>query len=356
VYTDMTIEATYRELVRRKRATTALLLLLLAAAALLSARTGSLPISWSAMLSALLDWGGGDGRVAHVIWRIRLPRTIAAILAGGGLALAGVVVQNVLRNPLASPFTIGVSQGAACGAAFAIIVLRAGEAHRAGTEGVTVNSPHLVVASAFAGALLAVTFILVLASLRHVTSEAVILAGVALSAFFGATTMLLQYFADDIQVAATVFWTFGDLGKASWPEDAAMAVVCACALAWFVAGRLNHNALLWGDDVAQSLGVRVRRLRITAMVLSALTVAVITSFLGIIGFVGLMAPHLMRLVVGNDHRFLIPASVLSGAILLLASDIVARTVMAPVILPVGIITSFAGAPLFLYLLVKRRRA
>ena len=306
------------------------------------------------MFAALADWNG-DGRIAHVIWRIRLPRTVAGILAGGGLGLSGVVVQNILRNPLASPFTIGVSQGAACGAAFAIIVLGAGQTHRVGSGGVTLGSPHLVVVCAFAGALLAVTFILVLASLRHVTSEAVILSGVALSAFFGATTMLLQYFADDIQVAATVFWTFGDLGKASWPRNAAMAVAGAVPFVWFVAGRFNHNALQWGDEVARSLGVRVRRLRITAMVLAALTVAVITSFLGIIGFVGLMAPHLMRLVVGNDHRFLIPASALFGALLLLVSDIVARTLMAPVILPVGIITSFCGAPLFFYLLVRPRR-
>ncbi len=164
--------------------------------------------------------------------------------------------------------------------------------------------------------------------------------------------MFLQYFASDMQVAATVFWTFGDLGKAGWRENAIMLVAFLFAFVYFVAVRWRFNALQWGDEVAQSLGVRVKRLRIIGMVLSALSVAVITAFLGIIGFIGLIAPHMARFLVGSDHRFLIPCSAILGALLLLLSDIVARMLMPPIILPVGIITSFLGAPLFLYLLIK----
>jgi iron complex transport system permease protein len=349
----MHITVAYKQFIRRKQWLLGLLLVVLFLAVLLSIRTGSLGISWSNTVQGLLS-RADDSRVGHVIWQIRLPRTLAAVMAGAGLAVAGLVMQTVLKNPLASPFTIGVSQGAACGAAFAIIILGAGTAHRAGTDAVSVCSPHLVVACAFAGAMLAVFLILLLAAARRITPESVILAGVALSAFFGATTMLLQYFADDLQVAATVFWTFGDLGKAGWPANAAIAAAAILPLLWFIAGRWHYNALSCGDEVAASLGVKVRRLRITAMVLAAISVAVATAFLGIIGFIGLIAPHLMRLVIGHDHRHLLPATAIFGGLLLLISDVLARSVLAPVILPVGIITSMAGAPLFVYLLVRGR--
>jgi len=344
----------YRQLVARKRLVGLSLFFLLALLWFVSVRTGSLALPELEVLRSLIHFDRG-GRLGYVIWNIRLPRTLGAMAAGASLGVAGVVMQNILRNPLASPFTIGVSQGAAFGAAFAIIVLGAGEAHRAGNAGVTVSSPQLIVLSAFGGSLLSVIAILLLSSLKNVSTESVILAGVALSAFFGAATMLLQYFADDMQMAASVFWTFGDLGKAGWLETAVISLFLLITSAYFILGSWNFNALAWGDEVAASLGVRVKALRVGAMVCSALVVAVSTSFLGIIGFVGLMAPHLMRLLVGNDHRFLVPASALAGALLLLAADIIARTIMAPVVLPVGIITSFIGAPLFLFLLVRGHR-
>jgi iron complex transport system permease protein len=326
------------------------LLLLLATAAIFSMTVGSLPLSIHDIVHNLLD--RSQSQYGHVIWNIRLPRMVASLIAGAGLAVAGAVMQNILKNPLASPFTIGISQGAGFGAAFAIIVLGTGTLNLAGREAVTVGSPDLVVLSAFAGAMLSVCFILGVAMLRRISPEAVILAGVALSAFFSAATMFLQYFASDMQVAATVFWTFGDLGKAGWRENAIMLVAFLLAFVYFVAVRWRFNAMQWGDEVAQSLGVRVQRLRIIGMVLSALSVAVITAFLGIIGFIGLIAPHMARFLVGSDHRFLIPCSAILGALLLLLSDIIARMLMPPVILPVGIITSFLGAPLFLYLLIK----
>lgn len=349
----MDILAEYQKKVGLKWTAGGILVLLLIGAALSSITVGSLPLSIADIVAGLRQ--KTDGPFAHVIWNIRLPRMVGSTIAGAGLAVAGAIMQNILKNPLASPFTIGISQGAGFGAAFAIILLGGGQTHPAGTEAVTVLSPNLVVLSAFAGSLLSVAFILALALFRKVTPEAVILAGVALSAFFSAATMLLQYFATDIQLAATVFWTFGDLGKAGWRENAIMACAFLIAFVYFVTVSWRFNALQWGDEVAQSLGVRVKRLRVVGMVLSSLAVAVITAFLGIIGFIGLIAPHIARFFVGNDYRFLIPSSALLGALLLLISDIISRMILAPVILPVGIITSFLGAPLFLYLLIKGRR-
>ncbi len=319
----------------------------------MSLAVGSLTIPIREIISALLV--NKESPFYYVIWDLRLSRAFGAVIAGAGLGVAGAIMQNVLRNPLASPFTIGVSQGAAFGAAFAIIVLGAGQTHMTGNEMVTLKTPYLVASCAFIGSLLTVAFILVLSSLRNITAESIILAGVALSAFFGAATMFLQYFASDMQVAATVFWTFGDIGKAGWRENAGMFVTFLLPFAYFLKKRWDFNALQWGDEVAQSLGVRVRRLRIMSLILSALIVSVATSFLGIIGFIGLVSPHILRFVIGSDYRFLVPYSALFGGLLLLLSDIVARTVMAPVVLPVGIITSFAGAPLFLYLLLRGRR-
>lgn len=351
---DQCIGAQYDRALARRTAHGILLLLLLIALAVISLCVGTLPLSPGDMTAALFGGGVTESRFHHVIWDIRMPRSAGAIVAGAGLGLSGAVMQNILKNPLASPFTIGVSQGAAFGAAIAIIVFGAGQTYRAG-EGVTLAAPHLVVLSAFAGSLITVTLILLLSLLRSVSSEALILAGVALSAFFGAGTMLLQYFASDMQVAATVFWTFGDLAKAGWVENAVMSAAVLIPLAYFMSASWSYNALLWGDEVATSLGVRVRMHRCLGMVLSAFTVSAITSFLGIIGFIGLIAPHLVRFISGNDHRFLIPFSAILGSLLLLASDIIARSVMPPIVLPVGIITSFTGAPLFLYLLIKGGR-
>jgi iron complex transport system permease protein len=201
--------------------------------------------------------------------------------------------------------------------------------------------------------MITVAALVLLSALRQLSPVALILAGVALSAFFAAATMLLQYFASDIQIASAVFWTFGDLRKAQWPELAAIAAVTAPAAAFFLWKSWHFNAMIWGDDTARSLGVAVGSLRLAALVLAALIASTTTAFMGIIGFAGLVAPHAARMVVGSDHRFLFPYAALGGALLLLVADLLARTVMAPVTLPVGILTSFAGAPLFLYLLAKR---
>ena len=320
---------------------------------LLSLKIGTYKISWP-LLTEILSGKSSDPLLAHVIHQIRLPRALAALVAGAALGCSGAAMQNVLRNPLASPFTLGVSQGAACGAAFAIIVLGAG---LPSAENLIPSylAPYIIVLAAFSGALLTVAVLTMLAFFRDITPESMILAGVALSAFFGAVTMLLQYFATDIEVAGTVFWTFGDLGKGRWRDLFLMLSLLVPALLYLWRQGWSFNALLWGDETAASLGVQVNSLRLTTLIISALLAAITIAFLGIIGFVGLIAPHLMRPLVGQDYRYLIPYSALAGAVLLLAADLLARIVMAPIVLPVGILTSFAGAPLFLYLLARRRK-
>jgi iron complex transport system permease protein len=350
---DKNISQEYRVFIQSKVVIGLLLLTLVVLFGVYSINVGSYPISPGKLLTLLME-RETDDIFHHIFWSIRLPRTFAAIIAGAGLGLAGVIMQNILRNPLASPFTLGVSQGAAFGAAFAIIVLGGGQLHQVGNEAITFYSPYLIVIFAFLGSLVTVFSILLLSVRRDITPESLILAGVALSSFFGAATMLLQYFASDMQIAATIFWTFGDLGKARWNDISLMVVALILSFTYFFWNSWCYNALQWGEETAEGLGVDVKRLRLLGMVISSFVASVAIAFLGIIGFIGLVSPHIMRIFVGNDYRFLIPYSAILGGLLLLLSDILARTIMAPVVLPVGILTSFSGAPFFLYLLIKRR--
>lgn len=340
----------YVRLLQRKASVIALLLLATGLLAVHAVQAGSADLTPLQVLQTLL--GRAEGQAAIIVWNIRLPRVLAAAVAGAGLALAGCVMQNLLRNPLASPFTLGISQGAAFGAAAAIVGLGAGSTGSTSADAVVVQHAWSVTALAFLGALAATLVVLVLARYRGATPESMVLAGVALGSLFSAATVLLQYFANEVQVASIVFWTFGDLGRASWRDLGVMAAVTGAAAFCFLAHRWDYNALESGEETAQGLGVEVERLRLTGMFLASLVTAALVAFLGIIGFVGLVAPHLMRRLVGGDYRFLLPASGAAGALLLLAADTLARTVIAPVVLPVGALTSFLGAPLFLYLLAR----
>ncbi|MEG1242987.1 MAG: iron ABC transporter permease, partial [Oscillospiraceae bacterium] len=293
----------------------------------------------------------GSEQSQTVIFGIRLPRVITAIVAGIGLATCGCAMQSLLRNPLASDSTLGVSQGAAFGAAFAIIVLGAGVQYQT-TDGVTIMNPYLVTVCAFVCSMLSTLVILGLSRFKMITPEAMVLTGVALSALFSGGTTIMQYFADDVSLAAVIFWTFGDLGRASWLQVGIMSVMVLLSLVFFLFNRWNFNALQSGETTAKGLGVNVEALRILGMVICSLTVSVIVSFVGIINFIGLISPHLVRRIIGGDHRYLLPASAIGGALMLLLSDTLARSVVSPIILPIGAITSFLGAPIFLYLLYK----
>lgn len=290
-----------------------------------------------------------------IIWNIRLPQALAAIVAGAGLSIAGVVMQSILRNPLGSPFTLGISNAGAFGAALSVIVLGTGKMQSTVADAVIINNPYLTTIVAFLFCLLATGIILLISKIRGSSPEVMVLAGVALSSLFTAGTMFLQYFADDTQLAAVVFWTFGDVGRVNWPELKIMTGVVLLAVIFFILNRWNYNAIDAGDETAKSLGVNVEKIRLIGMVVSALISAVIVAFLGVIGFVGLICPHMVRRLIGDDQRYLIPGSTVLGGILLLVSDTAARLIVAPYVLPVSVLTAFMGAPTFIYLLLKGYR-
>jgi iron complex transport system permease protein len=296
-----------------------------------------------------------DARFQTIIHNIRLPHALAALLAGAGLAAAGAAMQSILRNPLGSPFTLGLSQAGAFGAAFAVMLLGTGAMQSSHVGAVTIANPYLTTLAAFIACMATSLVIIAIARIRGATPEVMVLSGVALGSLFSAGTMFLQYFADDVQLAAMVFWTFGDVGRAGWREVGFMAVVVVSGLVFFVLNRWNYNVVDAGDETARSLGVRVERVRLLGMLAASLITAFIVSFLGVIGFVGLICPHIVRRIIGDDHRFVMPAACLTGAVLLLASDTVARLILAPHVLPVAVLTAFLGAPTFLYLLIRERR-
>jgi iron complex transport system permease protein len=301
---------------------------------------------------AALFGGQGDDIHRGIITQIRLPRVLAGILSGIALSVSGVVMQSVLRNPLGSPFTLGISNSAAFGAAFAVIIFGAGDMQSSSSDAVLIVNPYIVTASAFAWSLVACFLILMVARSRGATPENMILTGIIASSLFTALTTALQYVADDVELAAIVFWTFGDLSKGGWEELLLQSVLLLPVMIYFYRNRWNYNALDSGDETAGSLGVNIGRLRLTGMIAASLATAAVVSFYGIIAFVGLVVPHMVRRITGSDERFLIPGAALAGAAFMVGCDILARTIIAPMVLPVGILTSLVGAPLFIILLIK----
>jgi iron complex transport system permease protein len=287
-----------------------------------------------------------------IIWNIRLPQALAAIVAGIGLSVAGVVMQSILRNPLGSPFILGISNAGAFGAAVSVILLGTGEMHSTVASAVTINNPYTTTIMAFLFCMIATGIILMISRIREASAEVMVLTGVALSSLFTAGTMFLQYFASDTQLAAVVFWTFGDVGRADWSELGLMTALVGVSTLYFLVNRWNYNAIDAGNETAQGLGVNVRRVRLAGMTVAALITAVLVAFLGVIGFVGLVCPHMVRRIIGDDQRYLIPGSCVMGGILLLASDTVARLIVAPYVLPVAVLTAFMGAPVFIYLIIR----
>jgi len=343
----------YHSLVARRFSFLILSFLLLFFLLFYSLSVGPIELSIQEVFSSLL--GRECAEITHrVVWDIRLVRALTAIVAGISLSVAGAVMQNILRNPLGSPFTLGISHAAAFGAAFAIIVFGAGT-FTSGSKGVLVlNNPYIVTISAFFWSLSASLIIFMLAKLKKATPESMILLGVALGSLFMAGITAMQYFANDVQLSAMIFWTFGDMGRASWRDLWIMSGVTLPTVIYFLRKSWDYNVMNFGDEVAKSLGVEVERTRLYGMLFASLVTAVTISIVGIIGFVGLVVPHIVRKIIGGDERFLIPASCLFGGVLLLASDTAARTVISPIVLPVGLLTSFMGAPLFIYLVMKEK--
>lgn len=334
----------------------AIILILLALVFLffvVSVFVGSGTLSFKEVFLAIFNKGSETARL--IVRRIRFPRVIAALIAGGGLAVSGLVMQTVLKNPLASPTTLGVSNAAVFGANFAIIVVGAGAFHSTHGSWLTISNPYLVSTFSFLSAIIAAGSILLLARLKNLNASAIVLAGVAVSAIFQAGTTLIQYFASDTQVASAVYWTFGDLGRASYKTDLIMFIVVAVSTLFFFLKRWDFSAMSGGIAYAKTLGVNTRFMTIMSLLLASLITSVTVSFLGIIGFVGLTAPQFMKRIVGDDYRFLLPSSFLAGALLLLISDILGRLPIFGTSVPVGVVTSLIGGPVFLAILLRRKK-
>lgn len=314
---------------------------------------GSGTLSFKEVFLAIFNKGSETARL--IVRRIRFPRVIAALVAGGGLAVSGLVMQTVLKNPLASPTTLGVSNAAVFGANFAIIVVGAGAFHSTHGSWLSISNPYLVSTFSFLSAIIAAGSILLLARLKNLNASAIVLAGVAVSAIFQAGTTLIQYFASDTQVASAVYWTFGDLGRASYKTDLIMFIVVAVSTLFFFLKRWDFSAMSGGIAYAKTLGVNTRFMTIMSLLLASLITSVTVSFLGIIGFVGLTAPQFMKRIVGDDYRFLLPSSFLAGALLLLISDILGRLPIFGTSVPVGVVTSLIGGPVFLAILLRRKK-
>jgi iron complex transport system permease protein len=354
-FSDGQVPAEYKRYIGWKSALIVAAAVLLAGALITGISVGAagIPVGEVARSLAGLDV---PGRIDAIVWNIRLPQALTAIVGGAGLAVSGAVMQSILRNPLGSPFTLGISHAAAFGAALSVMFLGGGVMTSTQADAVNITNPYLTTASAFFFSLAGAGVIIAVSRMRGATPEIMVLTGVALGALFTAGTMFLQYFADDVQLAAMVFWTFGDTARASWAELGTMTGVTLACCAYFLANAWNYNAIDAGDETARGLGVRVELVRVAGMLLASLVTAVVIAFLGIIGFVGLVVPHMARRLVGSDHRFLLPASILGGGLLLLLSDTAARLVIAPHLLPVSVLTAFMGAPVFIWLIVRGQRA
>jgi iron complex transport system permease protein len=304
---------------------------------------GAVPIPPARVAGALL--GSGEGADAAILWGLRLPRTLLAGLAGAALGLSGAVMQGLFRNPLADPGLLGVSAGGAFGAVAMIVLWQ--------PMVPPPFRPHAVALAAFAGALLVTALVLLLALReRQVGVAGLLLAGIVLNAFAGAGTSSLIYAADDMQLRDVTFWTMGSAAGATWPLLGATLTAALPLLlaAPFLARGLD--ALILGEREAATLGVRVEWLKWGAVALVALAVGGAVAATGLIGFVGMVAPHLVRLLGGAGHRWVLPASALLGGLLLAAADGLARTAVAPAELPVGLVTALLGAPVFLALLLR----
>jgi iron complex transport system permease protein len=334
----------YTGYIRRKWALVLSCLILLLVLAGIAANVGSYDLSMVEVYSIITRCLFSEPTTAEecAIMVNRLPRIVLAMIAGFGLAVAGAVMQAILRNPLASPFTLGIASAAGFGASLAII-LGAG----VGT------GMYLVIGNAFLFTLLAAAAVFGLASIRGLSPGSVIMAGIAISYLFSAVTSFVQYFSDADLLQQVVFWMLGSLDKANWDIIAATGVILLVCLPYLFWKAIDLNVMGAGDESAKSMGVNVKRIRLTSLGLTSLITAGIICFTGTIGFIGLVAPHITRMLVGGDHRFLLPMAGLLGALLLLAADTAARIVIPGQVLPVGVMTAFFGVPFFLYLFIRR---
>lgn len=282
--------------------------------------------------------------IDSIVWGERLPRIVMGLIAGAGLAVGGCVMQSILKNPLADPYTTGISSGAGFGASLAVT---AGFTLIAGSYGLVVN--------AFVFALIPMVVIVLVSKMKNGSPTTMIMAGIAVMYIFNAFTTVLKLLADPDDLSSLYSWQVGTLSGITWENiPVVLVVVLAGTIAvQFLSAKIN--ILSTGDDSAKAMGMNVGRLRIGLLVIVSLMVAAIVSFTGLIGFVGLVAPHIARIFVGSDNRYLVLSSVAFGAALLVLADLIGRSAIAGMSLQVGVVTAFIGGPVFLYLIVKQRK-
>ena len=346
---DSSTESGYRDSVRRRVRWIVLSAVAAVIVLFLTLILSNLDYSLSEILGALFSMDRSS-TIGKFIWNIDLPIAVGALIAGAGLSLSGCVMQCILRNPLASPYTLGLSNAAAFGAAFSIIFL---------TGGMVFNSvigDYITPIIAFVATMIATGTIIVLTRVTKVSSETMVLAGIAVSAIFAAGITLMQYIADPVQLSHIVAWMFGSVAFANWYWDALLLIFFVAVFYYFYLNRWNMNAMGAGDDVAKGLGVNTDRFLIIGLVMASVIAALVVCKFGVIAFVGLLGPHMARMVVGDDHRYLIPTSALFGGLLLMVANLIANNIMSPMVLPVGLLTSLLGGPVFIYLLIRRWRA
>lgn len=329
--------------------------LLLLVAIWLSLALGPMSLALGDSLAAALRLVGvpiepaGLEQAELILAQIRLPRTLLGCAVGAVLALCGVAMQGLFRNPLADPGLVGVSSGAALGAAIAIVGSTVVPALVPGWE------PYVLSVFAFVGGLVVTLLVYRLGRRNGQTHVAtMLLAGIALTALAGAVVGLFTYLADDQTLRSLTFWNLGSLNGASYARLWPLLLITVAVALWLPRRAKALNALLLGESEARHLGFDVERVKRELVICTALGVGAAVAAAGLIGFVGLVVPHLMRLLVGPDHRLLLPASALAGVSLLLLADVAARLVIAPAELPIGIVTALLGAPFFLYLLLRER--
>jgi len=336
----------YRALAFRRSLLLVALTVALAATVAADMGLGPARYTLAQVVATILDPASAADQLRVVIWDIRMPIALMAVTVGASLSVAGAQMQTILGNPLASPFTLGISAAASFGAALAFV---------AGVSLFPGATHYVVPVNAFLMAMASALFIHFASTLRGVSSETIILVGIALVFTFNAALSLMEYLASEQALAAVVFWTMGSLTKATWDKVAVTALVVAVTVPLFMRDAWALTALRLGDDRAAAMGVNVRRLRLKTMLVVSLLAAIPVSFVGTIGFVGLVGPHIARMLVGEDQRFFLPASVLSGALLLSATSVLSKVLIPGAILPIGVITALVGVPFFFVLIFANRR-
>ncbi len=351
--TDQTIAPTASGLVQgyRKRSSRRVLMVLgafvaLAALMILDIITGPANLTFGRTLQVILDPSIATPKEDVIIWKLRLPVALMAVCVGAMLGVAGAEMQTILNNPLADPFTLGLSSAASFGAALAIVL---GWSIVPGVGGlfVTVN--------AFVFALGASMALYLFTKLRGVSPEAMILVGIAMLFTFNALLAFLQYGASEMQLAQLIFWQLGSLSRATWDKVAICAVVLAVLLPWFYSRAWALTALRMGEDKAAALGVNVNLLRVSVLAGVSVLAAVAVSFVGAIAFVGLVGPHIARMIVGEDQRGFLPLSALCGALILSGTSIASKAITPGIVYPIGMITSLIGIPFFILLILGQRK-